>query len=75
LALNLAHDVIRGQKTVAQAREAMGTGLREIAAGRIPDDARELRLGPPQGDPRDPDTPTVAPPPGQGTGVSPAVVR
>ena len=75
LALNLAHDVIRGQKTVAQAREAMGTGLREIAAGRIPDDARELRLGPPQGDLRDPDTPTVAPLPGQGTGVSPAIVR
>jgi hypothetical protein len=75
LALNLAHDIIRGQKTVAQAREAMGTGLREIAAGRIPDDARELRLGPPQGDLRDPDTPTVAPLPGQGTGVSPAIVR
>jgi hypothetical protein len=75
LALNLAHDIIRGQKTVAQAREAMGTGLREIAAGRIPDDARDLRLGPPQGDLRDPDTPTVAPLPGQGTGVSPAIVR
>ena len=75
LALNLAHDIVRGQRTVAQAREAMGAGLREIGAGRVPDDARELRLGPPQGDPRDPDTPTVAPPPGQGTGVSPAVVR
>ena len=75
LALNLAHDIVRGQKSVAQAREAMGTGLREIAAGRIPDDARELRLGPPQGDLRDPDTPTVAPLPGQGTSVGPAIVR
>jgi hypothetical protein len=75
LALNLAHDIIRGQKTVAQARDALGTGMREIAAGRMPDDARELRLGPPQGDMRDPDTPTVAPAPGQGTGVSPAIVR
>ena len=50
LALNLAHDIIRGQKTVAQAREAMAAGVREIVAGRVPDDARELRLGPPQGD-------------------------
>jgi hypothetical protein len=75
LALNLAHDIVRGNKTVAQAREAMGAGAREIAAGRVPDDARELRLGPPQGDMRDPDTPTVAAPPGQGTGASPAVVR
>jgi hypothetical protein len=75
LALNLAHDIVRGAKTVAQAREAMGVGMREIAAGRMPDDARELRLGPPQGDMRDPDTPTVAPAPGQGTGVSPAIVR
>jgi hypothetical protein len=75
LALNLAHDIIRGQKTVAQAREAMAGGLREIAAGRTPDDARELRLGPPQGDLGDPDTAIVAPPAGQGSGVSPAVVR
>ena len=75
LALNLAHDIIRGQKTVAQAREAMAAGVREIGAGRVPDDARELRLGPPQGDLSDPDTATVAPPPGQGSGASPAVVR
>jgi hypothetical protein len=75
LALNLAHDIIRGQKTVAQAREAMAAGLRDIGAGRVPDDARELRLGPPQGDLSDPDTATVAPPPGQGSGASPAVVR
>ena len=75
LALNLAHDIIRGQKTVAQAREAMAAGVREIGAGRVPDDARELRLGPPQGDLSDPDTATVAPAPGQGSGASPAVVR
>ena len=75
LALNLAHDIIRGNKTVAQAREAMAEGQREIQADRIPPDARELRLGPPQGDLRDPDTVTVAPVPGQGTGASPAVIR
>jgi hypothetical protein len=75
LALNLSHDIIRGQKTVAQAREAMGAGLGEIQAGRIPEDARELRLGPPQGDLRDPDSAIVAPVPGQGSTVSPAVLR
>jgi hypothetical protein len=75
LALNLAGDIIRGQKTVAQAREAMAAGVREIVAGRVPDDARELRLGPPQGDLSDPDTATIAPPPGKGSGASPAVVR
>ncbi|MFC7738796.1 hypothetical protein ACFQX4_24020 [Roseomonas sp. GCM10028921] len=75
LALNLAHDIIRGHKTVAQAREAMAEGQREIQADRVPADARELRLGPPQGDLRDPDTAAVAPAPGQGTGVSPAIVR
>src|SRR3712207_1113510 len=32
LALNLAHDIVRGGKTVAQEREAMGDGLREITA-------------------------------------------
>lgn len=75
LALNLAHDIVRGQKTVAQAREAMGAGLRDIQADRLPADARELRLGPPQGDLRDPDTATVTPAAGQGTTVSPAIVR
>jgi hypothetical protein len=75
LALNLAHDIIRGNKTVAQAREAMVAGQREIQANRIPEDARELRLGPPQGDLRDPDTAAIPPAPGQGGGVSPAVIR
>jgi len=75
LALNLAHDIIRGQKTVAQAREAMAEGQREIQADRVPTDARELRLGPPQGDLRDPDTAAVAPAAGQGSGVSPAIIR
>jgi hypothetical protein len=75
LALNLAHDIIRGQKTVAQAREAMVEGQREIQADRIPPDARELRLGPPQGDLRDPDTAAIAPAAGRGSGVSPAIIR
>jgi hypothetical protein len=60
LALNLARDIIRGEKTPQQARDAMAAGMRDIAAGRIPDDAKQLRLGPPQGDLRDPDTPVVS---------------
>ncbi|MBV8915832.1 MAG: hypothetical protein JOZ05_22685 [Acetobacteraceae bacterium] len=61
LAINLARDIIRGEKTAQQARDAMAAGVREIAAGRVPGDAKELRLGPPQGDLRDPDTPVVSP--------------
>ncbi|MBP0444834.1 hypothetical protein J8J14_08560 [Roseomonas sp. SSH11] len=75
LALNLAHDIIRGHRTVTQAREAMAEGVREIQEGRVPRDAQELRLGPPQGDLRDPDTAVIQPAPGQGAGTSPAVIR
>jgi len=75
LALNLAHDIIRGQRSVSQARDAMAAGVREIQAGRMPDDARELRLGPPQGDLRDPDTAAITSAPGQGPAVAPATIR
>jgi hypothetical protein len=75
LALNLAHDIIRGQKTVTQAREAMTEGMRGIQSGQVPEDARDLRLGPPQGDLRDPDTAAMTPAPGQGPAVAPATIR
>lgn len=60
LALNLARDIIRGEKTAEQARQAMAAAMREIEAGRMPDDAKALRLGPAQGDLADPDTAVVA---------------
>ncbi|MFH5923098.1 hypothetical protein [Roseomonas xinghualingensis] len=75
LGLNLAHDIIRGLKSVTQAREAMTAGMREIQAGKVPEDARELRLGPPQGDLRDPDTAVITSAPGQGPAVAPATIR
>jgi hypothetical protein len=62
LSLNLADDIVRGRKTVEQARDAMAAAARDMAAGRMPDDARELHLPPPQGDLADPDTAVVAPP-------------
>jgi hypothetical protein len=69
LALNLARDIIRGEKTPEQARAAMADAMRAAHAGQVPDDARELRLGPPQGDMRDPDTAMVTAAPG---GTAPA---
>ena len=69
LALNLARDIIRGEKTPEQARTAMADAMRAVHAGKVPDDARELRLGPPQGDMRDPDTAIVTAAPG---GTAPA---
>lgn len=67
LALNLADDIIQGRKTVEQARDAMGAAVRDIAAGRTPDDAKELRLAPPQGDLADPDTAVITAKPGKGS--------
>jgi len=62
LALNLADDIIRGRKTVDQAREAMAAAARDMEAGKTPDDAETLHLPPPQGDLADPDTSVVATP-------------
>ena len=75
LALNLAHDIIRGGKTVEQAREAMAAGMREIGTGSIPVDAQKLRLGSPQGDLRDPDSPMMDPGSNQGAPQGPLIVR
>ena len=62
LVLNLARDIIRGEKTADQARTALAAAMREIQAGRTPADATELRLGPAQGDLSDPDTAVVTAP-------------
>lgn len=72
LALNLSDDIVQGRKTADQAREAMVSAARELEAGRMPDDAKELRISRPQGDLRDPDTAVAAP---SGGALGPAVIR
>jgi hypothetical protein len=62
MALNLADDIVQGKKTVEQARDAMGAAARDLAGGRTSQDAKELRLPPPQGDLADPDTAVVVAP-------------
>ena len=59
LALNLAHDIIRGRLTAEQAREAHTSALQELMAGKSPDYSQKLMIGSPQGELADPDTPTV----------------
>ena len=59
LALNLAHDIIRGRLTAEQAREAHTSALQELTAGKSPDYTQKLMIGSPQGELADPDTPTV----------------
>ena len=66
LALNLADDIMRGRKSVEQARDAMAAAVRDIAAGKVPDDAKALHLPPPQGDLADPGTPVILAAPGKG---------
>jgi hypothetical protein len=61
LALNLAHDIVRGYKTAEQARDVAADAMRQMQAGTMPDSAQKLLLGPPQGDLSDPDTASVAP--------------
>lgn len=65
LALNLADDIIQGKKTVDQARDAMTAAVRDIEAGKTPDDAKALHLPPPQGDLADPDTAVIVAAPGK----------
>ena len=60
LALNLAHDIIRGRLTAEQAREAHTSALQELMAGKSPDYTQKLMIGSPQGELADPDTPTIA---------------
>ena len=60
LALNLAHDIIRGRLTAEQAREAHTSALQELMAGKSPDYTQKLMIGSPQGELADPDTATIA---------------
>jgi hypothetical protein len=60
LALNLAHDIIRGRLTAEQAREAHTKALQELMAGKNPDYTQKLMIGSPQGELADPDTATIA---------------
>lgn len=75
LALNLAHDVISGAKSVEQARDAMAAGMHDILAGKPPQNAQSLGLPRPQGDLRDPDTPVLAQGQGQARSLGPAVIK
>jgi hypothetical protein len=61
LVLNLAHDIVRGYKTADQARDVAADAMRQMQAGKTPDYAQKLLLGPPQGDLSDPDTAAVMP--------------
>lgn len=63
LSLNLADDIIQGRKNADQARDAMEAAAREMQAGRVPEEAQNLRVIRQQGDTRDPDTAVVAAPP------------
>lgn len=55
LALNLAHDVITGERTVEQAREDYGRIMAKGKAGRTPEYMRALQFEVPRRDVTDPD--------------------
>lgn len=59
LSLNLAHEVMRGAMSAEQAREAHTQAVRDLESGKPPETAQKLLIGSPQGDLRDPDTPTI----------------
>lgn len=59
LALNLAHDLVTGEKTVEEAREADGTLNAKHVAGGSPPDTQGLQFPLPEGDTGDPDV-TIA---------------
>lgn len=55
LSLNLAHDIIRGEKTVEEARQDYAKIMAKGKAGGSPEYMQELQFDPPEGDSRDPD--------------------
>jgi hypothetical protein len=61
LALNLAHDIVRGARSAEEARAFHAAVMRDLQAGKQPDYAQRLLLGAPQGDLADPDTPALLP--------------
>ena len=46
LALNLAHDIITGQKSVEQAREAYAQSIQQMMKGQTPDAMKRLMFEP-----------------------------
>lgn len=59
LALNLAHDIVTGEKSVAEAREVYSEIYARKEAGDEPDYIQDLHFSVPEGDQRDPDHPTL----------------
>ena len=59
LSLNLAHDVVTGEKTVEAARDEYARTMMKGKAGGSPEYMRGLQFDPPRGNPRDPDV-TIA---------------
>lgn len=59
LALNLAHDILTGEKSVAEARQAYTEIYARKEAGGEPDYVTGFRFDLPDGDQRDPDETTV----------------
>ncbi|HEV7268004.1 MAG TPA: hypothetical protein VGN83_24330 [Falsiroseomonas sp.] len=48
LALNLAHDIVRGNKSVDEARRAYGEAMKAVMAGNPPEITQRLTFQPPQ---------------------------
>jgi hypothetical protein len=59
LAINLTHDILRGDKTVEEAREIYTEIYARKEAGDAPDYIQELVFDPPEGDQNDPGLPTL----------------
>lgn len=59
LSINLAHDIITGEKTVEEAREEYAKIMMKGKAGGTPDYMQGLQFDVPEGDPRDPDVTIV----------------
>lgn len=59
LAINLAHDILKGDKSVEEARDVYSEIYARKEAGDEPDYITGLQFDPPEGDQRDPDETTL----------------
>jgi len=60
LALNLAHDIVTGKRTVQQARQFYADTIRQLMAGETPEYTQRLLFAPPtQNAARDPDVTVI----------------
>lgn len=59
LAINLAHDVITGQRSVEEAREFYAEAIAKKDAGNPPPYTQEFQFELPEGDQADPDEPAI----------------